>query len=175
MKKHEREIRELLEKMDTFLPDNPPAERAEREPKKKVVGVMPPAPRPIPIRKSSSARFGSWLREHKISTGLACIMGGFALVIGGLIVREFLGRQNPGLLVAQLMVAAGAIVFLIPVFMRFFTGRDLSDSNDGPKYWRGQAIDDGFGWQSIRRWFQSRKRPSKKDQWNDRNNRNNRW
>lgn len=174
MKKHEREIRELLEKMDTFLPDNPPAERGEREPKKKVVGVMPPAPRPIPIRKSSSARFSSWLREHKISTGLACIMGGFVLVISGLIVREFIGRQNPGLLVAQVFVAAGAILFLTPVFLRFFTGRDLSDSSDGPKMWRGQTVDEGFSWQSIRRWFQGRKRRTKNDPWNDKN-RNNRW
>jgi len=160
MKKHEREIRELLEKMDTFLPDNPTPERSEREkePKKKVVGVMPPAPRPIPIRPSQSVRFSKWLRAHKISTALACIIGGFALVITGLIINEFVARQNSSLLwVGQVFVAAGAILYLVPVLARFFSGRDLNDSDDGPKYWRGQATNEGFSWQSVQRWFQARK------------------
>ncbi len=171
MKKHEREIREILEKMDSFLPDSPPVERGEREPKKKVVGVMPPAPRPIPIRKSSSARFTAWLREHKISTALACIIGGFALVIAGLIIWQNF-RIN---WLAQALVIAGAICYLLPVFMRFFTGRDLNDGENNSAYWRGQPVDEGFSWQTVKSWFQGRRRNSKKDPWNDRNNRNNRW
>jgi hypothetical protein len=165
MKKHEREIRELLEKMDNFLPDSPPAERSEREPKKKVVSVMPPSPRPIPIRKKSSFNLGAWLREHKISTGLACLILGFALVISGLIVWE----NFRVLWLAQALIAAGAIVYLLPVLLRFFTGRDLNDSNDGPKYWRSQQLDSGFSWQNIRRWFQGRKRRPSNDPWNDPN------
>jgi hypothetical protein len=180
MKKHEREIRELLEKMDNFLPDNPPADRgaAEREPKKKVVGVMQPAPRPIPIRQSRSTRLRGWLREHRISTGLACIIGGFGLVIVGLIVKEFLGKQSAGLLIAEILVAAGAILFLFPIFLRFFTGRDISDPDSGTQYWRGQALDDsGFTWQTVKRWFQGRKRPTRTNNpWNNNDrNRNNRW
>ncbi|MEI6045869.1 MAG: hypothetical protein WCS37_16090 [Chloroflexota bacterium] len=170
MKKHEREIRELLDKMDNFLPDSPPVERGEREPKKKVVSVMPPVPQPIPIRKKSAFTPGAWLREHKISTGLACLILGFALVISGLIVW-----QNFPVLrwLAQALVAGGAIVYLLPVLLRFFTGRDLNDSNDGPKYWRGQSLDTGFSWQNVRRWFQGRKRRPNNDPWNERK-RNNR-
>ncbi len=164
MKRHEREIRELLEKMDSFLPDSPPQERAsEREPKKKVVGVMPPAARPIPIRKSNSARFGAWLREHHIGAGLTCIILAFVLAIGGMIVlQNFRGAA----IVGQIMVAVGALLFLYPILFRFFAGRDMNDSSEGPKYWRGQSVDDGFSWQTVRRWFQSRNRPNNRNRQN---------
>jgi hypothetical protein len=174
MKKHEREIRELLEKMDSFLPDSPPVERTERErePKKKVVGVMPPAPRPIPIRKKPSARFGSWLRAHKISTALACVILAFALAVTGLII----GSNFRSVWLAQAFIAAGAIVFLLPLLVRFFTGRDLNDDVDGSQHWRGQPLDDsGFSWQTVKGWFQKNRRRPSIDPWNDRNNRNPRW
>lgn len=173
MKKHEREIRELLEKMDNFLPDNPPVERTERErePKKKVVGVMPPAPRPIPIRKKSSPGFGAWLRAHKISTALSCTILAFALAITGLII----GSNFRVTWLAQAFIAAGGIVFLLPLLFRFFTGRDLNDNVDSSQYWRGQALNDsGFTWQTVKGWFGRNRRP-KNTSWNDRNNRNQRW
>lgn len=175
MKKYEREIREILEKMDTFVPETPPAEKErnrdrepEREPRKRLVGVMPPQPVPIRPRRSALYRFNQWLTAHKIGLSFRLMLTGLGLVIVALIINEYL----PGMpWLAQLIGAIGAFVFVSPVLIRFFRGRDL---DGGQQYWRGQTVEsDHFSWNSLRNWLGGR-RKSSRDPWNDRN-RKNRW
>ncbi|HEX2911136.1 MAG TPA: hypothetical protein VH186_10040 [Chloroflexia bacterium] len=180
MKKYEREIRELLEKMESFVPENPTGEKErvrdreperERESRKRSVGVMPPQPIPIRPRRSNTSNFSAWLNEHHVSVSLRWMLAGLGLVIVAMIIAENFG----GLLwLAQLVGAIGGIVFLSPVLIRFFKGRDL---DDGQQYWRGQAVgSDGFSWTNVKSWFRGRGRGNRRsnDPWNNRN-RNNRW
>ncbi|MBN9391387.1 MAG: hypothetical protein J0I20_25375 [Chloroflexi bacterium] len=178
MKKYEREIREILEKMDTFVPDSPPAEKErnrdrepEREPRKRSVGVMPPQPVPIRPRRSATYRFNQWLTSHHIGFSFRLMLAGLGLVIVALIINEYL----PGMpWLAQLIGAIGAFVFVSPVLIRFFRGRDLDNDQ---KYWRGQVVEsDSFSWSSLRNWLGGR-RKSSRDPWknNNRNRNNNRW
>ena len=177
MKKYEREIREILEKMDTFVPESPPAEKErsrdrepEREPRKRPVGVMPPQPIPIRPRRSALSRFNQWLASHHVSLSFRLMLGGLGLVIVALIVNEYTSLTW----VAQLIGAIGAFVFISPVLLRFFRGKDL---DGGAQYWRGQAVEsDHFSWNSLRNWLGGR-RKNPRDPWNDRNrkNNNNRW
>ena len=175
MKKYEREIREILEKMDTFVPESPPAEKErsrdrepEREPRKRSVGVMPPQPTPIRAKRSALSRFNQWLAAQHVSLSFRLMLSGLGLVIVALIVHEYL----PGLTwMAQLIGAIGAFVFVSPVFLRFFRGKDL---DSGTQFWRGQTTEsDHFSWASLRNWFGGRKKSSR-DPWNDRNHKN-RW
>jgi len=177
MKKYEREIREILEKMDTFVPETPPAEKErnrdrepEREPRKRSVGVMPPQPIPIRPHRSALYRFNQWLSAHQIGFSFRLMLGGLGLVIVALIINEYL----PGMpWLAQLIGAIGAFVFVSPVLLRFFRGRDM-DAN-GQQFWRGQSVEsDHFSWNSLRNWLGGRRKKSSRDPWNDRN-RNNRW
>ncbi len=176
MKKYEREIREILEKMDTFVPENPPAEKErnrdrepEREPRKRSVGVMPPQPVPIRPRRSALSRFNQWLSAHQIGFSFRLMMAGLGLVIVALIISEY----RPGMpWLAQLIGAIGAFVFVSPVLLRFFRGRDV---DSGPQSWRGQVVEsDHFSWNSLRTWLGGRRKKSSRTPWNDRN-RNNRW
>jgi len=176
MKKYEREIREILEKMDTFVPESPPADKErsrdrepEREPRKRPVGVMPPQPIPIRPRRSALSRFNQWLAAHHVSLSFRLMLGGLGLVIVALVVNEYLPNMT---WLAQLIGAIGAFVFVSPVLMRFFRGRDV---DSGPQFWRGQAVEsDHFSWESLRNWLGGRRRKSSRDPWNDRN-RKNRW
>ncbi|MDB5083030.1 MAG: hypothetical protein JWP00_4954 [Chloroflexi bacterium] len=178
MKKYEREIREILEKMDTFVPETPPAEKErsrereqEREPRKRPVGVMPPQPIPIRPRRSALSRFNQWLAAHHISLSFRLMLGGLGLVIVALILLEYLPAMG---WLAQLVGALGAFVFLSPVLLRFFRGRDL-DSDSGNQYWRGQVVEsENFSWNSLRTWMGGRRKKPNRDPWNDRN-RKNRW
>ena len=169
MKKYEQEIRELLDKLENFVPETPATER-EREPKKKVVGVMPPAPKPIPLRLSPTARFSRWLRQRNISMGWVFIIFSFSCVIAGLIIHQMLPSLN---VLAQILAIVGAVSYLVPVLLRFFTGRDV---NSDPKYWRGQMLEDEpvFNWSKVRQWLGGNKRNRSSNSWNDRN-RSNRW
>jgi hypothetical protein len=177
MKKYEREIREILEKMDTFVPETPPAEKErsrdrepEREPRKRPVGVMPPQPIPIRPRHSAFSRFNQWLAAHNVSFSFRLMLAGLGLVIAALIVHEYLPAMS---WLAQLLGALGALVFLSPVLFRFFRGRDLDSS--GTDYWRGQPVDStNFSWNSLRSWVGGRRKKSSRDPWNDRNPKN-RW
>jgi hypothetical protein len=176
MKKYEREIREILEKMDTFVPESPPADKErsrdrepEREPRKRPVGVMPPQPIPIRPRRSALSRFNQWLAAHHVSLSFRLMLSGLGLVIVALVVNEYLPNMT---WLAQLIGALGAFVFVSPVLMRFFRGRDV---DSGPQIWRGQAVEsDHFSWESLRNWLGGRRRKSSRDPWNDRN-RKNRW
>lgn len=174
MKKYEREIRDLLENLDSFVPDGPPPEKErprEREPEREVrrtrpVGVMP-QPVPIRPRRSLGGRINEWLTEHHVGAGLRWMLAG----IGLLVVAMIIWQNFPGIgWVAQIIGALGGLVFLSPLLVRFFAGKDLD--NDNQSYWRGQAVsDDKFNWNSVKSWF-GRKKPN--DPWNDRNKRN-RW
>ncbi len=176
MKKYEREIRELLDKLDTFVPDSPATEKErpkEREPEREVrrprpVGVMPPQPIPIRPRRSMMSRIGTWLTEHQIGMSLRLMLGGLGLVIVALIIRQYTGSSLNWL--SQLLAAAGAIVFLTPVLMRFFRGKSLD--GDSTAYWRGQSVEsEHFSWGSFRKWIggNKRNRRNKNNPWDDRN------
>lgn len=179
MKKYEREIRELLDKMDVFVPENPGQEKdrsrdkePEREPRKRSVGVMP-QPTPIRPRRSAASRFGQWLTDNHVNTSMRLMLGGLGLVIIAFVILQLLG--SPWLWLAQLLGALGGFLFVSPVLLRFFGGKDV---DSGPQYWRGQAVEnDSFSWRSFRNWLGGRRNRNNKrgnDPWNDRN-RNNRW
>ncbi len=178
MKKYEREIRDLLESMDSFVPDGPAQEKErtrEREPEREVrrtrpVGVMPPQPIPIRPRRSFFARLGQWLTEHHVGLSLRLMLSGLGLVIIALIIRQNFG--NSVVWLAQIIGAVGALVFIAPVLVRFFKGRDLDNSND-PQYWRGQAVEsEHFSWGSLKKWLGGgNRRKGKNNPWEDRNRR----
>lgn len=171
MKKYEREIRELLEKIDDFVPETAIAER-EREAKKKVTGVMPTPPNPIPIRPQSRQTFTQWLRARNLSGAWAFIIFGFACLVVALIINQELPQFK---IVAQVLGIVAAVAYLLPLLLRFFWGRDV---NSDPKYWRGQAVEEEpmFKWGNVKQWFgrNRRKSNSKTNYWNDRNS-SNRW
>ena len=177
MKKYEREIRELLDKMDTFVPENPTPEKErnrerepEREPRKRPVGVMPPQPIPIRSKRPAPTGFRQWLLDHKIGPSMQMILGGLLLVVLALIVWQ----QTHIDWLAQLLGTLGGLVFLGPVLVRFFGGKYMDE--DG-QYWRGQQVGEGgFNWAMMRGWFGKKRRPknptrSTKDPWNN----NKRW
>jgi hypothetical protein len=172
MKKYEKEIREILEKMDSFVPEAPPQEKErEREPKKKPtnIGILHPVPpRPIRAKQSFGTRFRNWLRTNNITGSLAYLVGGFALMIAGLIILEnFRGIT----IVAQLLVLAGFICYIAPIFIRFFGGDP--DRGSSPKYWRGMEVEHEsvFTWKKFKGLFTGKRGRDKNDPWNNRNNR----
>jgi hypothetical protein len=181
MKKYEREIRDLLEKMENFVPENPTPEKErprEREPEREVrrqrpVGVMPPQPIPIRPRRSFFSRFGEWLDAHHVGLSLRLMLGGLGLVIIALIVRQNFGASWTW--PAQILAAVGGIVFLMPVLVRFFRGKDI---DNGPQYWRGQVVEsEHFSWNSLRNWLggkRNRRNNRNNNPWNDRDRRG-RW
>ncbi len=178
MKKYEREIRDLLDKMDTFVPETPTPDKErsrdrepEREPRKRSVGVMPPQPIPIRPRRSASSRFGQWLADHQVSIALRYMLGGVGLVIAALIIAQ---NFKDLLWLSQLLGAVGGLLFLAPVLIRFFKGKDL---DEGPQHWRGETVgNEHFSWSSMKKWFGGRRKRNKgtNDPWNDRN-RGGRW
>jgi hypothetical protein len=177
MKKFEKEIRDLLDNLDNFVPDGPPpdkerAREREREPEREVrktrpVGVMP---QPVPIRpkRTTSGRLNAWLTEHHIGRGLRWMLGGLLVVCAAMVIGQL---SNGSLLwLAQIVGAIGGLMFLAPLFSRFFKGKEM---DEGPQYWRGQAVEnDSFSWGSVKGWFNRGKRD--KNNWDDRNRRN-RW
>ncbi len=178
MKKYEREIRDLLDKLDTFVPESPAPDKErnrdrepEREPRKRSVGVMPAQPIPIRPRRSRMSGFSQWLTEHKVNSSLRLMLTGLGLVILALIIHENVRLQSLTWMV-QLLGAIGGLVFLSPVLIRFFRGTSLD--SDANQYWRGQSVEsEHFSWSSLKNWFGSR-RGSKgpgKDPFKDRNNR----
>jgi hypothetical protein len=176
MKKYEQEIRELLEKMDTFVPDASPAER-EREAKKKAVGVMPAAPIPITSRQLQSKGLSQWLRSHNISAGLAYLILSFGLVITGLILRQQVDPNNILVIVAQVLGIIGIILYLMPIILRIVYGRDVN--NTDTKYWRGQPVlqEPIINWSKLMQkigFGKNNKPKNNSSTWNDRN-RSNRW
>ena len=160
MKKYEREIRELLDNLDAFVPEGSPSEKdkenkdrnREREPevRKRPVGVMPPQPIPINSRRPKSGGLRHWLTEHNVSTALQLMVGGLLLVAVAFIITDLAG--NSWLWLAQIVGAIGGIVFLSPLLIRFFTGSSIGE--DSQQYWRGQPIEtESFSWDSVKRMF----------------------
>jgi hypothetical protein len=177
MKKYEREIRDLLEKMENFVPENPTPEKErprEREPEREVrrqrpVGVMPPQPIPIRPRRSFLTRVGQWLDTHHVGLALRLMLVGLAFVITGLIILDNFGPGWAWL--AQGLAALGGLIFLTPVLVRFFRGRDIES---GSQYWRDQVVEsDSFSWNSLRNWFggKNKQRKGNKNPWDDRRGR----
>ncbi len=172
MKKYEREIRELLDKLDTFVPENPTPDKErsrererepERETRKRPVGVMPPQPVPIRPRLSPYTRFRRWLETSRVSVSLQFMVGGLLILALALMVLEFGGGSM--LWLAQLIGAIGGLVFLWPIGARFFTGQDLDEHTQDN--WRGQPTGGKRGFK-FSRWFRGNKSKNPND-WNDRN------
>ncbi|MEI7553716.1 hypothetical protein [Candidatus Chlorohelix sp.] len=172
MKKYEKEIREILEKMDTFIPETPSQEKErEREPKRKPtptnIGVLQPMPpRPIRAKHSFGAGFGKWLREHKITGSLAYLIFGFFFIILGLMVSENFSSIQ---IVAQLLALTGLALYIAPIFIRFFGGNPDKDSTT--QYWRGDLVeqDSVFTWKKLKSLIRGGRNRGKNDPWNRRN------
>jgi hypothetical protein len=170
MKKYEKEIREILEKMDTFIPETPSQEKErEREPKKKPtnIGVLQPMPpRPIRAKQSFGSGFNKWLRDNKITGSLAYLISGFFFIILGLMVRENFSSIQ---IVAQLLVLTGFVLYIAPIFIRFFGGNPDKDSST--QYWRGDLVehDSVFTWQKLKSLISGGRKRGGNDPWNRRN------
>ncbi len=167
MNKYEKEIRELLEKMENFVPDTP-AQEPDREPKRKPtnISVMQSAqPRPLRPKARTSSRFRQWLREHNITGSLAYLIAGFAFMIAGMITLQYFSNVR---IVSEVLVLAGFVLYVAPIFVRFFGG-DVDSS--GPAMWRGEAInnDSMFTWKRLKGLFGGRRGGGGNDPWNRRN------
>ena len=172
MKKYEQEIRELLDKLENFVPETTASER-EREAKKKVVGVMPPAPKPLSPRGRgrTGGGFGQWLRAHNLSVGIGYLIMSFGLLVVALIINQ----QAPSgfKIIAQILAVVAAVIYLLPIILRVFMGRDIN--SDG-KYWRGQSVEEEpiVNLAKLRQRFGKRGGNGNSNSSNDRN-RSNRW
>ncbi len=172
MKKYEKEIREILEKMDSFVPEAPAPERErEKEPKKKPtnVSVMPVTPpRPIRPKTTTYTRFRQWLRDHKITGSLAYLIFGFFFMICGMIALQNFGSVR---IVGEVLVLVGFALYIAPVFIRFFGFGAML--NDEPQFWRGDMVnrDPIFSWKNLKGLFTGKRNRGNNDPWNKGNRR----
>lgn len=176
MKKYEKEIREILDKMDSFVPDVPAQEKErEKEPRRKPtnIGVIqpPPPPRPIRAKQSAGTRFRAWLRANNITGSLGYQMLGFVFLIGSLMLLENVRNIS---IIAQILALIGFALYISPLAIRFFGGNPDRDPSN--KTWRGSVIENDsiFTWKKLKSVFTSKPDKPKNDPWN-KNNRNNRW
>jgi len=170
MKKYEKEIREILDKMDSFVPEAPAQERErEKEPKKKPtnVSVMPVTPpRPIRPKTTTSTRFRQWLRDHKITGSLAYLIFGFFFMICGMISMQNFGSVH---IVGEVLVLLGFVLYIAPVFIRFFGYGAML--NDDPQFWRGELVnrEPMFSWKNLKSLITGKRKGRDNDPWNKRN------
>lgn len=172
MKKYEQEIRELLDKLENFVPETTASER-EREAKKKVMGVMPPTSiKPLsPRDRSRAGGFGQWLRAHNLNVGIGYLIMSFGLLIVALIINQ---QAPPSFrIVAQVLGVVAAIIYILPVVLRVFTGRDV---NAEGKYWRENSVEEEpiVNLAKLRQRFGKKGSNGNSNSSNDRN-RSNRW
>jgi hypothetical protein len=152
MKKYEKEIRDLLEKIEkeSFIPETP---KSDRPSDSRSRTSPPPPPRPIRPKQSNTARVGKWMNDHGVYRSGMYMMIGYFLVIGALVINtEFIRGAGSLYWLVQAMAALGGILFIAPVVTRFFTGRSMDTQ---PKMWRGEFINDepAFTWQKVKQWF----------------------
>ena len=174
MKKYEREIREILEKMDSFVNESPSQER-DRELKRKPtnIGVMSQTtPRPIFPKMRASDRLKKWMREHSITGNLSYMLLGFIFMISGLMVLDLLGGAVFTFL-AQVLVLIGFGLYVAPVFIRFFGGGKRPFN--GSQIWRGEIVQDEpvFTWKKLKGWITGSRKGKGKPPWDGKNR--NRW
>ncbi len=132
----EREIEEILRKIDDFVPEGSRGRRPQRRPAR-------PAPQ-------GQAKRG-WFSRRIASISLSQIMWWSLFVV----LVSFFARAVPG--VEWVMIAA-LIVFATAFFLSL--GRGGSAAGRQEKVWRGQPIDlTGPGWPDrIKGWVKGRKR-----------------
>lgn len=128
----EREIEEILRKIDDFVPDSPRAKRPQRRPN-----------RPL-----NSAQ--NWVSRRLAAVSLSQVMMWSLL----LVLVSFFLRGSP---VGMWMMIAALIVFATAFFLSIASGT----SRKAPeKRWRGEPLDlSGPGWPDrLKAWLKGRKR-----------------
>ena len=129
MQRYEREIREILEKLDTFVTETPPEHKdrsrergLERDPHSRPVGVPHLSSSPSHTRFPTLSRSTEWLTSRKVSFYFRLMLGGLGLVLVALLINEYLPNLT---WVVPLVGGLGAFIFISPVLARFFRDRDL--------------------------------------------------
>ena len=137
----QREVEELLEKLDTFVPEERLASKIRNRARRKPQGE------PGPLQRA-------WKRAARVSLG-QLLLAGFALILIAWFFRAPLGGLSTWLIGIGLAMAAVAFVLSL---MRGGTGRTIGGSVE--KRWRGQPIEYSAGPSAadrIRDWFRRRR------------------
>jgi hypothetical protein len=147
--RYEREIEEILSKME---PDAPPKERPPREERPPISSYRPSSPRQPAPRPTFS-----WPNWKRLSAGQY-----IAAAFGVALLATFVGTFSKSL--ASFMVILAVVLFLVPILLYNTTGTTTGGwSTREEKRWRGQVIDfetrrnvtnDPFA--GIKRWFRRR-------------------
>ena len=134
----EREIEEILRKIDDFVPDGGRGRRPQRR----------PAPRPAQPAPSAQGWFGRRLA----AISLTQVMWWSLFVV----IVAFFTRAIPGM---DWVMIGALIVFVTAFFLS--RGRAGSVAGGGEKRWRGQPIDlSGPSWPDrVKAWIKGKKRP----------------
>lgn len=138
----QREVEELLEKLDTFVPEERLASKIRNRARRKPDGE------PGVIARG-------WKRVSRISLG-QLMLAGFALILVAWFFRAPLGGLSTWLISLGLVMAAVAFVLSI---VRGGTGRTIGGTVE--RRWRGQPIEYSAGPSAadrIRDWFRRRRR-----------------
>jgi hypothetical protein len=131
----EREIEEILRKIDDFVPDTSRGRRPQRRPAR-------PAPTPNPP---------GWFSRRLAAISLTQVMWWSLFVV----IVSFFARAVPG---AEWVMIGALIVFATAFFLSL--GRGGRRAAGQEKVWRGQPLDlSGPGWPDrIKAWVKGRKR-----------------
>ena len=139
----QREIEELLDKLDTFVPEERLASKIRNRNKRK------PQEGPSALRRGAS-------RIARISLG-QMIITGIALVLIGFFFRGALGSASTWVIGIGLLL--GAVAFVLSLITGG-TSRTVTGGGTVEKRWRGQVIQysEPSAANRIRDWFRSRRR-----------------
>lgn len=135
--KIQREIEDILNKLDTFIPEESPASRVRRRSSDAASSVV----------HTLLAPFAGISIRHIMLTALLIIVVGFV----GMRVSPLIGRW---------MLVGGVILFLTS-FALSLLGRNSAPGPTTERRWRGRPIDlsePSLG-DRIRSWFQNKRRP----------------
>jgi hypothetical protein len=138
----QREVEELLEKLDTFVPEERLASKIRNRARRQKAQGEP------------NALQRAWKRVARISLG-QLLLAGFALILVAWFFRAPLGGFSTWLIGLGLVMAAVAFVLSM---MRGGTGRTVGGSVE--RRWRGQPIEYSSGPSAadrIRDWFRRRR------------------
>ena len=134
--KIQREIEDILNKLDTFIPEESAASRVRRRSSDAASNVL----------HALLAPFAGISLRHVMLTALLLIIVGFVGM-----------RVNP--LIGRWMLVGGVILFLTS-FALSFVGR-TSGPPPAERHWRGRPIElsePGLG-DRLRAWFRNKRRP----------------
>ena len=138
-----REIEELLDKLDTFVPEERLASKI-RNRSKRTSDSQPSA-----VQRALS-------RAARVSLG-QLIITGIVLVLVGFFFRAPLGGATTWLIGVGLVLAAAAFLMSL---LTGGTGKTVTGGGTVEKRWRGQVIEysEPSAANRIREWFRSRRR-----------------